>query len=467
MKPSQHVIALAASAAIAVSLAPATPVFANPILSSLYAPASSEVFLFQHDRVLGTSLDLQVICAKQSQAVACQNAIFLEIARLSRIFNIYDPNSEITRVKNGGAVESPELAQLLNLYAHWNSRTGVLAPNLSMVIDLWKNAKQTQPAREMLQNAYNNPLALNLNALGKGFVIDRAVQVAQKHAPSGLLDIGGDLRAWGDVPFVVGVADPYRPAENAPLLGTFILQNKAIASSGSYARGMHIIDPRTLAPTQALAGATVVANDCVTANALSTSACILGMEEGKKVASLWGTGHVLVAASAPIEQSGLTPASQPATQPAADMGIWKDNLVTIGVNLKTLDRAKRPYVAVWVVDSAGKYVRTITVWGNRQWTRDMTNWVKSSGGSQQLTRSVARATRGPGKYTVEWDGLDDNQKPLPPGKYTVFVEVNRERGGHTTTSAEIDCTGETKTATLKATAEADEATVTFGAKPKP
>src|SRR5258706_15798311 len=106
----------------------------------------------------------------------------------------------------------------------------------------------------------------------------------------GLLNMGGDIRAWGGGGWVVGVADPECPAENAPVRGTLVLREAAVATSGGYARYFtigerrysHLIDPRTLRPVEDVASATVVASDCVTANAMSTAACVLGAREGAR-----------------------------------------------------------------------------------------------------------------------------------------------------------------------------------------
>ena len=52
----------------------------------------------------------------------------------------------------------------------------------------------------------------------------------------------------------------------------------AIATSATYERGAHIIDPRDGAPTTVLASATVVGPDLGTADAYATAAFVLGVD---------------------------------------------------------------------------------------------------------------------------------------------------------------------------------------------
>jgi thiamine biosynthesis lipoprotein len=486
---------------------PAAALWGDSPAASVHGPQGLDEFAFRHDGILGTSLDLVVQAPQSADAAECHRQVLAEVERLRRLLSTYDPASEISQVCAGAPVESPEVAELLGLYQQWQQRTrGAIRANMAGIIALWKQAaREGQPPRaDELAAAAEQPLALNIDALGKGYVIERAVAVARRYAPAGLLDIGGDIRAWGPVDWPVGLADPQRPAENAPLLGVFPLREAAVAASGGYARFFtiagkrlsHIIDPRTAQPVAEVTAATVVADDCVTANALSTGASVLGMEQGSELARMLARGHVLLAVGGGVQTGGTLSGAvttQPATRPvgAPQIGVlggqtvevggatagatgaapdgaaidpWKDFLVTIDITLRNV-RGPRPYVAVWVTDAQGRTVRTITLWGNDpRWLRDMTSWWRATNGNMQIIRAVARASRGPGKYTVEWDGLDDQKKPVPPGEYRIFVETARERGQHITQSATIKCAGEKQTATLPASANTDAGTVTYGPK---
>lgn len=99
-------------------------------------------------------------------------------------------------------------------------------------------------------------------------------------------------------------------------------------------------------------------------------------------------------------------------------------------------RARNPYIAVWVEDTQGNLVDTISLWmlqsqkGTR-WMRDLSSWYSASGGNA----TTSGATRSAGSYSVIWDGTDSNGQPVTPGEYVLFVESAREHGPHSITSA--------------------------------
>ncbi len=522
--------------------------------------AETARFTFARDGVLGTSLDLTVQTVRPEEAARVELAVLAEIERLRRILSTYDPASEISRVKFGAEIQSPELAELLTAYDTWTVRSGgALSARLGEVKRLWRDAADSgrAPDAAALRAALDAPGALNVDALGKGYIIDRAVAVARRLAPAGLLDIGGDLRAWGEVNWLVGVADPFNPADNAAPLATFVLRDAAVATSGGYARYVtiagerrsHILDPRTLQPAEGAVSATVIAADCLTANALSTAACVLGGAPGTALAQAGrALGHLFVSTTGETHRAGLlatvaAPAAPPAdplarppapaTPPAASQPAapatraasataaataWpKDFQVTVNVNIGAAASAaaqpgrgpggapgapggpgvaagpggrggpggpgarggfpggrgpggqKRAYVAIWVEDAQHKLVRTVAVLGdNPRYVPELTAWYQAVGHPDlRNVRSITRATRANGLYTIAWDGLDNAGQPVPQGAYTIKVEINREHGRHTTGSAVVNCDTQPHSVDLSATAESDVSKVEYGPKPAP
>jgi thiamine biosynthesis lipoprotein len=119
-----------------------------------------------------------------------------------------------------------------------------------------------------------------------GFVKGWAVQVASDRLVAAgsrnhLLNAGGDVRVRGeaapDRPWRVGVRHPWRPDEVCCVVAGTDL---AVATSGVYERGHHVIDPFSGAPARGLRSVTVVASgpgaDLGTADALATAALAMG-----------------------------------------------------------------------------------------------------------------------------------------------------------------------------------------------
>jgi thiamine biosynthesis lipoprotein len=482
-----------------------------PVLSQ--REISPEDFLFKHDHVLGTSLELIVRSAHAGDADECEMQVLGEIERLRGILSTYDQMSEIRQYMAGGAAASPELEDVLAAYDHWSELTGgALNINMADVIGLWKKAglEGQLPDRSALREALHAPRAINVDALGKGYIIDRAVEVAQGFVGRGLLNIGGDIRVWGGDTWLIGVANPAKPFENAQAVAQFELRDAAAATSGGYMRFYpiggkrfsHLIDPRTQWATPDLVSATVVAADCVSANALSTAACVLGLEGGVKLvlrqASEYlmtdsaGTirssaGFIATAIPGALDASATSPSPDAKAQPSASAkvapaavsatdpqstsaAIWpKDFQATINLTLKSQGLfgrfgGRHPYVAIWVEDTKKKLVRTITVWGNSyKYLRELSGWLGMVGPNINL-RSITHATRPAGQYSVVWDGMDDKGKPVPAGDYRIVVEINRENGTHVKESALLHCADTAQSAALPDTAESTASKIEYGPK---
>jgi hypothetical protein len=72
---------------------------------------------------------------------------------------------------------------------------------------------------------------------------------------------------------------------------------------------------------------------------------------------------------------------------------------------------------------------------------------------KEIFRSISSATRPPGKYTLKWDGKDNDGKLVKNGKYTVYLEVVREHGTYQLMKQEMDMTGTPKVVTFPANTE--------------
>jgi len=472
--------------------------------------AEPGVFAFHHEGVLGTSLDLQIAAADAQQASAAEAAVLAEIERMRKILSTYDPASEISKLNAaGGTVRcSQELIDVLVGYDWWNAKSGgAYNGHLGDLIRVWRAAEQAGvlPDAATLQRTVaalrvpawkidavaktitrTTAQPINVDSLGKGYIIGKAAAVARAKAPQGfLINIGGDIYAGGRA-WKVGVANPKSSADNSPPLTEVTLKDFAISTSAAYERGYtiagkrysHIFDPRTGYPAAATASATVIASNNAVANALATTLCVLRPDEGLAFAkTIPGVECLIVAPdgrqlrTANFAKLEARPPTATVTPQTAKSGAWPNGFqVTLALTLKTptaggggKQRVKRPYVAVWIEDADGKRVRTVAVWGNqRKYMPDLREWWKVAREDEQWAASITRATRSAGSHRIAWDGLDDKGGPLPAGTYTVVLEVNREHGTYCIERGTIACAKTAAQGKIPASAEFAEAQVTFG-----
>jgi FAD:protein FMN transferase len=111
----------------------------------------------------------------------------------------------------------------------------------------------------------------------KGWAAQRALAALDGLTMSGaLVNAAGDIASAGaqpsGEPFRIGIADPADPqrlAEVVELTG-------CIATSGTYQRGNHLIDPRSGRPAARVASASVTGPDLGLADALATAVAVAG-----------------------------------------------------------------------------------------------------------------------------------------------------------------------------------------------
>ena len=114
---------------------------------------------------------------------------------------------------------------------------------------------------------------------------------------------------------------------------------------------------------------------------------------------------------------------------------------TLAIDVTPTERNRHPpFVAVWITDTAGREVRTLSFWGDKpKYQREMSKWWGLNHADTELIDAVTRATRPAGKYTLEWDGLDQKGAALAPGPYLFWLEAAFEDGPHSAKSVMLTC----------------------------
>lgn len=137
-------------------------------------------------------------------------------------------------------------------------------------------------------------MALDLGGIGKEYAVDCVLNLALDYGiPNVLVDFGQDVRVRGAAPdkphWRIGLEDAHHPGQ---CWASVAVQDHAVASSGDYLRRCeisgqrygHILDPRTGHPVaNGCRAVTVIAPSCTIAGVLSTTAFILGPQEGLRL----------------------------------------------------------------------------------------------------------------------------------------------------------------------------------------
>ena len=169
-------------------------------------------------------------------ADAAADEVFAWLRWVDATFSTYRADSEICRLERG---------ELALADAH---------PLVREVLG------QCERLRERTGGFFNLRAAGRLDPSGlvKGWAVDRAAALLDRAGCTRFcIDAGGDLRLRGG-PWRVGIRHPHRRRR---LAGVIAVTDAAVATSGTYERGRHIVDPHTGRPATDALSVTIVGPD--------------------------------------------------------------------------------------------------------------------------------------------------------------------------------------------------------------
>ncbi len=140
---------------------------------------------------------------------------------------------------------------------------------------------ETDGAFDVFEIPAPNGTRFDPSGLVKGWAIEHAAEILEAYDLRNFcINAGGDIAVRGqpgaDTPWKIGIRHP----DSADALALIIAVDDrlAIATSATYQRGAHIVDPRTGQPTTSLASATVVGPDLTIADAYATAVFVMGLD---------------------------------------------------------------------------------------------------------------------------------------------------------------------------------------------
>jgi thiamine biosynthesis lipoprotein len=240
------------------------------------------------EQIMGTAISLDIADPLPDDVVtALADDVFAWMREVDERFSTYKETSEISRIAAGTLTAAEASADVTDV--------------LAACADLWRET-----------DGY-----FDVHAAGgldpSGYVKGWAVQVASDRllaagSANHCVNAGGDVRVRGHPragePWRVGVRHPFDPASVCFVLAGTDL---AIATSGTYERGPHVIDPRRGVPAVGLRSVTVTGPDLGRADAYATAAVAMGEAGIDWLATLDGYQSAVVTDDGRSYRSELLP----------------------------------------------------------------------------------------------------------------------------------------------------------------
>ncbi|PZX58372.1 thiamine biosynthesis lipoprotein [Algoriphagus ratkowskyi] len=254
-------------------------------------------YLDEKSRDLQTSIDSLLVVFNQNLST------YIPDSELSR-FNLGDtlnfnlpyllPVLEASKkvYKNTNGAFDPTVGPLVNIWGFGPSgpelKDSVDIKNLLASVGFTKIEFDQKQLRKKVPGVY-----LDFSAIAKGYGSDVVANFLNSKGISDyLVEIGGELVAHGTNEkgelWKVGVNRPEESASAADLISIIALQDRGMATSGNYrnyyvrdsVKISHTINPSTGYPVNhTLLSATVLAKDCMTADAYATAIMVMGKDK--------------------------------------------------------------------------------------------------------------------------------------------------------------------------------------------
>ena len=276
----------------------------------------------QSRNAMGTVFAIHLYAESEAQALSFFEVAFEEVERLEETLSKFRPSSEICRINRLAASQlvttDPEVFSLIQQSLFYSEQTaGAFDITVGPLMRTWgffraeghfPDAQELKAARErtgfekVLLNRGARTISfaipgmeLDLGAIGKGYAVDRAVEILREASVSAALVVAGSstVYALGTPPeedgWKIHVPDPL---DRTRKISTVKLRDQAISTSGNYERFFeldgrrycHVMDPRTGMPVEGVLQTTLIGSDGAMTDAVSNALFVLGTD-GEKLLS--------------------------------------------------------------------------------------------------------------------------------------------------------------------------------------
>ena len=234
----------------------------------------------------------------------------------SKLLSKYKVDSEVSRLNRLGKITaSSDTFYIIKRAKEFTQKTnGAFDITVAPLMDLWgfternfsvpseikiKQSLQLVGSDKIILHENSNVIEfklsgmkIDLGGIAKGYALDCAVEkLKANHINSCLINAGGQVFAMGRK-FGSAWKIALRPPRSNQIKEYLRLSDKSVSTSGDYEqyfikgnkRYAHILDPKTGSPADAkILSVSVIADNALTADALSTAIFVLGRDKSKDI----------------------------------------------------------------------------------------------------------------------------------------------------------------------------------------
>jgi thiamine biosynthesis lipoprotein len=264
---------------------------------------------------MGTFINMIVFHPSKGEAEEAMGRAFDEIKRLTSLMTRFQSTSSIGHLNTTGSLRGapPEVMEVLHSSLRYHSISqGAFDITVMPIVELYQHSFQANnapPSPQALKETMNtvgsqhltmtkdsvffarSGMGVTLDGIAKGYIIDRAMDLLrQQNIQHALINAGGDIVVHGGKgegkPWSIGIQDPWNRRRYVDVV---TLNSGAIATSGNYEVFFdreklfhHLIVPNKGTPAPSVASVSIQAATAMEADALATTAYVMGPDTGNR-----------------------------------------------------------------------------------------------------------------------------------------------------------------------------------------
>jgi thiamine biosynthesis lipoprotein len=281
--------------------------------------------------MMGTIIDLKVYGKNAEDATG---KAIKRVEEIERKMSVNIETSEISKLNSKAGVSAEKLSEdtysVIQKAVKYSKLTeGAFDPTIEPIVKLWGIGTDLERVpsedeineklklvdyKDIILDSKNSTAklkrssqAVDLGAIAKGYTADEIKGILlENKISSAIINLGGNIYAMGHkvdgTDWNIGIQNPLDT--RGEYLGTVSVSDKSVVTSGNYERFFmvgtkryhHIFDPKSGYPSEnGIISTTIISDESIDGDVLSTSTYILGIENAKKlVESIDGVEAVFV-----------------------------------------------------------------------------------------------------------------------------------------------------------------------------
>lgn len=293
------------------------------LMVSLFSLSAHGLWQSETQHIMGTEINLTLWHESTSVREKAIQAVMAKMNEIDENFSPYKESSALAQLNKKAAITaqplSDEFVFLIDKSLYFSKMSAgafdITFASLGWYYDYREKKKPSAELKKKLLPAinyrylaldkkrkmlsYRHPnLRIDLGGLAKGYAVDQSVEILQRFGvKNASVSAGGDSRVLGDRrgrPWLVGIKNPRQGNKDDITVIKLPLTDTAISTSGDYERYFidessgehihHILNPKTGDSAREVVSVTVLGDQGVNTDPLSTSIFVLGVEQGLALA---------------------------------------------------------------------------------------------------------------------------------------------------------------------------------------